>query len=540
MRQLNWSHLFRLVLSVAALLLAVLPSAAQQASGDSCSGCHDTKLKTAHGPIACLTCHAKHEDYPHPAPAVKPACATCHGQVSGDHARSVHGRELANGNSGAPGCATCHGSAHDAVKIREQAFRAGLPDTCGMCHAEVSQQFRISVHGKAVERGIPQAPLCTDCHGEHNIERHTLRSSNVHPSHQRETCGRCHGDVRLMRKFGLPVDRLVSFDASFHGLAAQAGSQTVASCASCHGIHNILPSGDTKSTIHPKNLAATCGACHPGAGKRFTLGPIHQWEGRAEPVAVGWVRGFYLWIIPGVIGLMLLHNLGDWVRKLGRLRFSQNWQAAGFDEAQLRMFPAERLQHALLVVSFTVLAWTGFALKYPAQWWAVPLTAWESTWPVRSWVHRGAAAVFVVVSIAHLLALVYSPRLRRHWLELIPRADDIKEAWRNFAYNLGYGSKPPGRSHHSYVEKAEYWAVVWGSVVMAVSGFMLWANNLMLAMLPKSFLDVATVIHFYEAVLATLAIVVWHFYWVIFDPDVYPLDSAFLTGRSARKRGPHS
>ena len=75
---------------------------------------------------------------------------------------------------------------------------------------------------------------------------------------------------------------------------------------------------------------------------------------------------------------------------------------------------------------------------------------------------------------------------------------------------------------------------------MAVSGFMLWANNLMLAWLPKSFLDVATVIHFYEAVLATLAIVVWHFYWVLFDPDVYPLDSAFLTGLSARKRGPHS
>ena len=125
------------------------------------------------------------------------------------------------------------------------------------------------------------------------------------------------------------------------------------------------------------------------------------------------------------------------------------------------MLPAERYQHALLVVSFFVLAWTGFALKYPAQWWAVPLTAWESTWPVRSWVHRGAAVVFVLVSIAHLLTLVFSPRLRRHWLEMIPRTADLGEAWRNFAYNLGYGSKPPGRSTHSYVEKAEYWAVVW-------------------------------------------------------------------------------
>jgi hypothetical protein len=63
---------------------------------------------------------------------------------------------------------------------------------------------------------------------------------------------------------------------------------------------------------------------------------------------------------------------------------------------------------------------------------------------------------------------------------------------------------------------------------------MLWANNIALRFLPKSWLDVATTVHFYEAVLATLAIVVWHFYSVIFDPEVYPLDTAFLTGTSVR------
>jgi hypothetical protein len=70
---------------------------------------------------------------------------------------------------------------------------------------------------------------------------------------------------------------------------------------------------------------------------------------------------------------------------------------------------------------------------------------------------------------------------------------------------------------------------------MAASGIMLWANNLMLKLLPKTWLDVSTAIHFYEAVLATLAIVVWHFYSVIFDPDVYPLDTAWYTGVSVRK-----
>jgi cytochrome b subunit of formate dehydrogenase len=99
------------------------------------------------------------------------------------------------------------------------------------------------------------------------------------------------------------------------------------------------------------------------------------------------------------------------------------------------------------------------------------------------------------------------------------------------------GATPPGRSAHSYIEKAEYWAVVWGAVVMVATGVLLWANNIAMRILPKTWLDVATSIHFYEAVLATLAIVVWHFYSVIFDPDIYPLNTAFLNG--IREDNPH-
>src|SRR5262245_18377668 len=115
---------------------------------------------------------------------------------------------------------------------------------------------------------------------------------------------------------------------------------------------------------------------------------------------------------------------------------------------------------------------------------------------------------------------------------MLPNANDPREALSNFAYNLGLGDKRPHRSAHSYVEKAEFWAVVWGAIVMICSGILLWANNLAMRFLPNSWLDVATSIHLYEAILATLAIAVWHFYSVIFDPDVYPLNTAFLTGRS--------
>ncbi len=508
---------------------------------ETCAQCHEEGKKFdpqagAHTALSCGTCHEKHEEYPHAAKLAKPACSNCHADIGREEAKGVHGLERTRGNAGAPDCAVCHGSAHEALKPRTQAFRTGVPATCGMCHDEVAKQFAASVHGRALARGVPQAPLCTDCHGEHSIQKHSSSASPASPGQVRETCGGCHSDLRLARKFGLPADRVLSFDASFHGLAAKAGSQTVANCASCHGVHNILPSSDRNSTIHPANLPTTCGRCHTGAGQRFAIGAVHLAEGRNESTALRWVRQFYLLAIPLVIGLMFLHNAGDWVRKAARMRFSASPPAAAFDtQYEVRMLGFERIEHALLGSSFIILAWTGFALKYPDHFWAAPLTMWETSWPVRSYVHRAAAIVCTVVSVLHLFSLWVSPDLRRHWMSLLPRWADIIEGSRRFLYNLGILSAPPPRSPHSYVEKAEYWAVVWGEAVMILSGVMLWANNLVMRWLPKDALDIATSIHYYEAVLATLAIVVWHFYFVIFDPDVYPMDTAWLTGKSKKK-----
>lgn len=526
-----------------ALWAAVTPCLAQAPATTACSSCHDAGQKMekrAHAPLACLACHPQHETYPHPEGIAKPGCAGCHKQVAGEQARGVHGQQLLKGNAGAPDCAVCHGSTHEVQKTKSVEFRATLPETCGMCHTEVAEQFRGSVHGRASERGLPQAPICTDCHGEHSILAHTSASSPVNVRHIRETCGSCHGDVRLSRKFGLPADRIISFDASFHGMAAKAGSQTVANCASCHGVHNILPSSDPRSTVHARNLPATCGHCHPGAGQRFAIGRVHFTEARSEPAGVRWVRQLYQWVIPLIIGLMLLHNAGDWVRKLCRLRLrlpvQRLDQLAGRVGSSFRMYLSERVVHGLLAISFAVLVWSGFALKYPDQWWARPVLLWEPAQPVRSLIHRIAAVVFIAVSAAHLVSLCASSKLRHHWQALLPSRRDFSEGFSFLAYNLGVRSKPPVRSEHCYVEKAEYWAVAWGAVVMILTGGLLWAHTLVLAWMPKSVLDVATAIHFYEAVLATLAIVVWHFYFVIFDPEVYPMDPAWLTGFSVRRR----
>jgi cytochrome b subunit of formate dehydrogenase len=543
--KLSWSSLLFFVAISAAQSGVGASTPGQPATGapdnQACVACHQDiadKIKShAHAGVACQSCHVRHEDYPHPEGIPKPACATCHSGVAKDYSHSVHGQAASKGNGAAPDCATCHGKAHELEAAKTVPFRTAVPDLCGSCHSDVAEQYLDSVHGQANKRGLVQAPVCTDCHGEHSILPPTNASSSVHPTHVRDTCAACHDDVRLTRRFGLPADRIVSFDASFHGLAAKAGAETVANCSSCHGIHNIRASSDPKSTIHPANLARTCGQCHAGAGQRFALGRVHVAAGEGEPLPLRWVRYIYLLVIPLTIGFMFLHNFGDWVHKVKRLRFDGDLPPAPKTSgSELRTLWFERIEHSILAISFIVLAWTGFALKYPDHWWARPLLLWESSWSMRGIIHRCASIVFISAALAHVLSLLFSRSLRQHWLELWPRLEDVRELVTNFLYNTGLRRQMPMRSAHSYIEKMEYWALIWGSIVMAVTGGLLWADRLVMKWLPlpKLLLDVATSIHFYEAILATLAIVVWHFYFVIFDPDVYPMDSAWLTGKSPR------
>jgi cytochrome b subunit of formate dehydrogenase len=536
----KWPVLPRLAAIAALSVFALSGQPKPPAAPVDCLGCHEEHAKTvaasAHAPVTCAQCHTKHADYPHPEGLPKPGCIACHVSQAGDHKRSVHGEQIAAGDAAAPSCDSCHDKAHETKRTKDAAFHKSVPDTCGLCHAPVLEAYQASVHGKALAAGISEAPVCTDCHGEHSILRPKSKGSSVAPAAVSETCGRCHGDLRLSRRFGLPSDRITTFENSFHGLASRTGAQSVANCASCHGYHNILPSSDPKSTIHTANLSKTCGNCHPGAGSRFTISPIHVAEGGVEPWQTRLPRQFYLILIPLTIGLMFLHNAGDWIRKLHALRL-QPAAAPALQraEGEIRMLPLERLQHLLLALSFFALVWTGFALKYPDQIWAKPLVGLEQWMPVRGVVHRTAGVVMILVSLLHVYLLATRRDLRLHWLHLMPRWRDVTEASRMFAYNIGLSSTRPVISSHSYIEKAEYWAVVWGTGLMAVTGVLLWANNWMLAWLPKVWLDFLITVHLYEAILATLAIAVWHFYGVIFDPDVYPLDTAWLTGRTVRR-----
>jgi cytochrome b subunit of formate dehydrogenase len=523
--------------TVKAYAASVHGAARTKGDGDAatCASCHGpahrilpaqnpaSRVAKGHLAATCGSCHANPDVLArHAIPFAKPVEAYEH---------SVHGRAVAGGNARAPTCSDCHG-AHDIAPAREASSRINhwrVPETCGRCHGEIAKTYAASIHGQSVARGVRHAPVCTDCHGEHEILAPGEPGSLVNPARvSSATCGRCHGDERLATRYNLPADKVPAFEDSYHGLALRGGSQTVANCASCHGVHNILPSSDARSTIHAANLPRTCGSCHPGAGARFAIGPVHVRAATAsEHPVVRWVRLAYLFLIPATIGFMLVHNTADFLGKL--VRAGGRHGAGG---TAPRMSLHFRIAHGLVVLCFPVLVVTGFALKFPGSWWAAPLLAFEGQLAFRGLLHRLAAVGLLAALGYHVAHLVLVRRDRSILRRLLPRRQDLQDLVAALRRSLGSGP-PPRWGVFNYAEKAEYWAFLWGTVVMAASGFVLWFENWSLRNLPKWVADAATAVHWYEAILATLSILIWHLYMVIFDPDVYPMDRSWWSGNAS-------
>jgi Ni,Fe-hydrogenase I cytochrome b subunit len=252
------------------------------------------------------------------------------------------------------------------------------------------------------------------------------------------------------------------------------------------------------------------------------------------PVAY-YIRLIYLPLILVTIGGMVLHNLLDFVRKAGTPEVRTGAMPAEGNVPE-RMMRGFRIAHLLVVISFPVLVYTGFALKYPESWWAQPVMFEEAEWDLRGWIHRGAGALLLGAFVFHLIHLMRNRQARICIAGMRPTLGDWREFRDRLRFYLGFRREPPHGVKLGYVEKSEYLAFVWGTLVMAVTGFLLWFENLTLKWLPSWVPEAATAIHLYEAILASLAILVWHFYWVIFDPAVYPMDMSWLSGKAPVSR----
>jgi len=146
-----------------------------------------------------------------------------------------------------------------------------------------------------------------------------------------------------------------------------------------------------------------------------------------------------------------------------------------------------------------------------------------------------ASVVMLGSGVWHLCYLAFTVPGRKLFRDILPHWRDITDPWKMLKYNLGLSATKPAFGRFCYIEKAEYWAMAWGTLLMTITGLILWFENISMGYFTKLGFDISRTIHFYEAVLATLAIIVWHFYFVIFNPDVYPMNLSWLTGRMSEQ-----
>jgi cytochrome b subunit of formate dehydrogenase len=222
------------------------------------------------------------------------------------------------------------------------------------------------------------------------------------------------------------------------------------------------------------------------------------------------------------------------------------------DEIFCRMNLAERFQHWLLILTFFTLMATGLPLFfYEFKFFKVLLPTGRA-FAVRGILHRVAAVVLILNLVWHGFYTLFTRRGRQNFKAMIPRLRDFRDAFEQFFHNLGitrlflklgiarkfFAAHPywlftdaPRYDRYNFVEKFEYWAVGWGSAVMIVSGFFMWQVELSLRLFPLWVHNIFIIVHSYEALLAFLAIIIWHMYNVHLNPENFPMSKIWLNGR---------
>jgi hypothetical protein len=329
---------------------AAEPATAGSVSRENCRLCHSRALtmtlasgevlnlqvdlsafdRSVHGvKLACSDCHTRQTVFPHPkvevatlreyATANYQVCSRCHFSNYNKTLDSVHYQALSQGDQNAPVCTDCHGS-HDVTRANEPRSKMAL--ACSSCHAAVYEEYGRSVHGRALQEENPDVPTCTTCHGVHNI--HTPESA----AFRQESvglCGQCHANAELMDKYGISANVMKSYLNDFHGKTLtfykKESSQIWVRepvCTDCHGVHSIQDPEDEGSI--KANLLQTCQKCHPGATANFPSAWLSHYEpSLSKAPMVYLVKLLYRILIPFMIGGLMLHILLD-IWRLARNR----------------------------------------------------------------------------------------------------------------------------------------------------------------------------------------------------------------------------
>jgi cytochrome b subunit of formate dehydrogenase len=528
-----------------------------------CAPCHGPVVaqydSSRHGTLAlrgdpdapaCGDCHAKHREAGHLTPGsptfvsnIPDLCARCHRQgekaakriaakdsgLVQSYEESIHGKGLLeSGLLVTATCTSCH-TAHGELPPsdpRSTVYPDNVAGTCGNCHHGIEQQFRASIHAPGVgrPRGDIPLPTCKDCHTSHTISRTDLANFRLRMMDQ---CGRCH------------QPEATTFFDTFHGKVSRLGDLGAAKCYDCHGTHNILPISNVRSTLSRRNIQTTCSQCHTGVNRRFVGYLTHATH--HEPARypyLFWTFWAMTGLLVGTLTFATGHTLA-WLWRLWRTpELRPHRHASRSGKRYQRFTNFARKLHLVMLLAFFTLALTGMVLKFSYMGWAQGLSARLGGFSTTGVLHRVAALTLITVFLTHL-ADVWRRKKRsgKTWLQVITGPDslvfnwrDAREFWQSIKWFFGKGPRPRyGR--YTYWEKFDYFAVFWGMLIIGTTGLLLWFPEVFTLILPGWTVNVATILHSDEALLAVAFIFTVHFFNTHFRPDKFPMDPVIFTGQ---------
>jgi cytochrome b subunit of formate dehydrogenase len=501
----------------------------------------------------CTTCHGGHATLPHTderAPtyraSVPALCGDCHrdegkaakvdglSQVSAlaDYSMSVHGRGLTEkGLLPSAVCIDCH-SSHMVLRHtdeRSTVSRHNLPATCATCHRGIYKDFIKSIHFAADEKDEEKLPNCATCHSSHTIGDVEGDAFVLQVTQQ---CGSCHEELAK------------TYLDTMHGKAYHLGYLSAAKCSDCHGAHHILAVNDPNSAVGHKNIVETCRKCHEDANTRFTGYLTHatHHDPKKYPFLFYsyWAMTF---LLVGVFSFFGLHTVLWLPRSFRHMLERKRATESHGPKYYIRRFTlAQRITHLFVIVSFLSLALTGMMLKFSSMPWAAFVADALGGVRVAGIIHRVAAVTTFGYFAFHVSTLVRLRRRRRlTWRELLLGKDSLmfnRKDMSDFAGTIKwfFGAGPrPRYGRWTYWEKFDYLAVFWGVAIIGASGLMLWLPEFFTRFLPGVLINVATIIHSDEALLAVGFIFTIHFFNTHLRPEAFPMDTVVFTGLAPLK-----
>jgi len=554
----------------------------EQSLAVNCSICHEAEVanyqRGRHGRLRkagdpntpyCTDCHGVHGILEHTAPEDAPPslaarvresptysrnvpalCARCHREgapaavryfgseekIVEHYTMSIHGKGLlSSGLTVTATCTDCHTPHKELPRSDPESSvsRDNIAATCGQCHDGIYEQYERSIHsergnpdyeGRRV-RGMPELPHCDDCHSAHMVARTDVPQFKLGIMDQ---CGKCHHDVTE-----------TYFD-TYHGKASALGDTTRAKCYDCHGAHDILPMDDPHSRLSRANIVATCAKCHPGSHRQFAGYLTHATHHDPDRYpALFYTFWGMTALLVGTFGFFGLHTIA-WLPHSWRLRKQalNHRVANGGTRQYVRFTSLQRKLHVTMIISFFGLALTGMMLKFSYTAWAQVLFRIFGGTDGAGWIHRLCAiATFGYFGI-HVWNVLRKFRrsgksARAYFFgadTILPKWHDVHEFGATLKWFAGKGPRP-NYGRWTYWEKFDYFAVFWGVAIIGSTGLCLWFPELFTRVLPGWSINVATIIHSDEALLATGFIFTIHFFNTHFRPDKFPMDTVIFTGR---------